>query len=194
MNRIYLIRHGEKEIFPGDPPLTEKGIEQAKKTANYLKDQKVVGIWSSPSLRTRQTAEYIATEINVPIQIDTALRERMNWDANHFASFEEFLKLWDKATEDRYFTPPVGDSSVAAGNRLGAFLSESQNDGNMVYVTHGGVISDFLLNIFSHQEIEKAIESQTSNNRRIAECSVTILESKKGKYQIVKLASTEHLL
>jgi len=44
MNTFYLIRHGEKVGEAGNSELTEKGKIQAKKTAKFLADKKVVKI------------------------------------------------------------------------------------------------------------------------------------------------------
>jgi broad specificity phosphatase PhoE len=195
MNRIYLVRHGEKESQMGDPALTSIGKEQAEKTAHYLSTHTIHGIWSSPSLRTRQTASIIAETLNVPINIDTALRERMDWHLFPSLSFDEFIDIWDTATKDRYFIPPSGDSSKQAGNRMQSFVEGSTTKYNtFLYVTHGGVISDFLRNIFSYEELKNyMVEHSSESDVAIGECSVTILEYEKGKYSLVTLASTDHL-
>jgi broad specificity phosphatase PhoE len=196
MNRIYLVRHGEKESQMGDPALTSVGKEQAEKTAHYLSTHTIHGIWSSPSLRTRQTAEIIAENLKIPIQIDTALRERMDWHLFPSLSFDKFLEIWDTSTKDRYFTPPSGDSSKQAGDRIQSFVegSTTQTSKTLLYVTHGGVISDFLRNIFPYEVLkEYMVEHSSKSDVAIGECSVTILEYEKGKYSLVTMASTEHL-
>ena len=69
INRIYFVRHGESEanaakIFTHDPnakyKLTQKGIEQAKFTADFFKKIEIDKIYSSQILRAFQTASYIA--------------------------------------------------------------------------------------------------------------------------------------
>lgn len=63
---VYLIRHGEvenpKDIFyerAAGFPLSNKGIEQAKQTARFLKNIPIEAIYSSPLLRTKMSAEII---------------------------------------------------------------------------------------------------------------------------------------
>ena len=65
--RIILVRHGEtednkKRIIQGHLPgkLSDKGIEQARKVANRLKNEKVDYIFSSDLDRAKSTAEEIA--------------------------------------------------------------------------------------------------------------------------------------
>jgi len=93
--KIYLIRHGEskaneKNLFlgHGDLDLTELGIEQAKKTAKYLKTVNADVIYSSDLLRAYNTAKQTANLINLPIVTDKGLREIDcgEWD---FVPFDE---------------------------------------------------------------------------------------------------------
>lgn len=70
---IYLVRHGEvlnpKKIIYGRLPgfkLTEKGINQIKKTAEFLKEKEINSIYSSPIQRAIQSAEIIQTAIKTP--------------------------------------------------------------------------------------------------------------------------------
>ena len=69
--KIYLLRHGEYEnplqVMPGRSdgfPLSEEGKEQARQAGQILQDKNIAYIFSSPILRTRQTAEIVAKEIN----------------------------------------------------------------------------------------------------------------------------------
>jgi len=81
-----MIRHGEPDYKPCDDrifighgrdlaPLTDKGIEQAKKVAKdpLLRGAKI--ILSSPYTRALQTAAFIASELKLDIKIEVDLRE-----------------------------------------------------------------------------------------------------------------------
>lgn len=66
--KISFIRHGNVHnpgnIFYGRLPrfrLSEKGEEDAKKAADFLRDTSLAAVFSSPLLRTRQTAAHILT-------------------------------------------------------------------------------------------------------------------------------------
>lgn len=79
---LILIRHGYSEandlaIFAGiyNTNLTERGQEQAEKTAEYLKDRKIDAIYSSDLDRAVQTATPIAQMQGLEINQRQGLRE-----------------------------------------------------------------------------------------------------------------------
>lgn len=66
---IHFVRHGDVEnprrVFYGRLPgfpLSERGLRQARAAGAVLRDRSLAAIFSSPMLRTRQTAECIAAE------------------------------------------------------------------------------------------------------------------------------------
>lgn len=82
MTTIYLVRHGEYEnpgyLFPGrlpEFPLSERGRSQVQQLGQYFVTKHISALYSSPLLRTRQTAEIIADEIGVPVVFDDRLLE-----------------------------------------------------------------------------------------------------------------------
>ena len=71
MKRVFIARHTTKERevvneYDYDTELTAQGIEKAVKMAKYLasKDPKIDLIVASPAVRTRQTAEIFAKELD----------------------------------------------------------------------------------------------------------------------------------
>jgi broad specificity phosphatase PhoE len=82
MITILLIRHGEtawnrEEIFRGraDVELNETGLRQAQLLAEYLKDEKISAIYSSPLKRALRTAEKIASHQNLKVTISHELND-----------------------------------------------------------------------------------------------------------------------
>jgi broad specificity phosphatase PhoE len=198
--RIYLIRHGDKEKMAGDPPLTSFGLKQAQATASYFAAKNIHQILASPLLRTQQTAQIIAESLNLPVVTHQQLVERANWGDHPHQSFAEFIEMWTKATNDRDWQPPVGDSSIAAGERLAGVIDQAlveRNDNeNLLLVTHGGIIADFVLNMFSVDHLN-TIKPGFSIGREnmIDECSVTLIE-KTGvnqDFNLTELGNTQHL-
>ena len=116
MTTIYLVQHGDKERLPGDPGLTQLGRSQAAATARWLQGTGLHALYSSPLRRARETAEPIGRVTNLAIQVDSRLRERVNWDGSQ--SFDAFLADWDRSTKDRDLVPGNGESSRSAGERL----------------------------------------------------------------------------
>lgn len=105
--KIYLIRHGEsqanqKDVFLGhtDLDLTEKGLQQAIKTAEYLKDIPVDAIYSSDLLRAYHTALCTARVKGLDVVKDKELREIYagDWENKSFLElfeqFKETFSLW----------------------------------------------------------------------------------------------------
>ena len=61
---IYLVRHAEKELSaenPKDPPLTLCGKQRAESLAILLKDVELDVIYSTNYIRTKETAQPVAT-------------------------------------------------------------------------------------------------------------------------------------
>lgn len=96
--RIIYVRHGKTD-FPldriycddkEDPALNADGIKQAGYAAGLLRSAKIDLICTSPSTRTRMTADAIATATGVPLQENAALKERRFgiWEGLYFNEIE----------------------------------------------------------------------------------------------------------
>jgi broad specificity phosphatase PhoE len=86
---IWIARHANRLDFvnpdwfmtaekPYDPPLSDDGMVQAKQLAKRLKGEKISQIFSSPFLRTVQTANAVAEVLDLPIKLETGLSEWLN--------------------------------------------------------------------------------------------------------------------
>jgi len=63
-----------------------------------------------------------------------------------------------------------------------------------VVVTHGGIITDFMINVFSTQQLEDLCPNFKSvQSLLIPECSITVIRYDEGKYDIDEFALTTHL-
>jgi broad specificity phosphatase PhoE len=65
---VYLIRHAEQELYLEDPPLTYAGHQRAKAWATIFRDADIKVIYTTKKVRTKQTGEAIAQELNVPLE------------------------------------------------------------------------------------------------------------------------------
>ncbi len=83
-SELLLIRHGEAEPIPPtqalhpkdvDMPLSARGRQQATLLASRLRLRGIGAIYSSPLRRTRETADALATVLELPIIEDARLRE-----------------------------------------------------------------------------------------------------------------------
>lgn len=195
--RIYLVRHGEKVKKIGDPPLSEKGNSQSKVTGKYFKGKSVDKIVSSPILRAIETSQHLASALNIVPLVDYLLKERVNWGDDPNQSFEDFLTMWKKASSERDWVPPVGDSSISSGERLKKFIKNLEDSvNNVILVTHGGIITDFLRNEFSDEVLDTSFPNfHEFLDEAILECSITTIDydPTADKFELIGLASIDHL-
>ncbi|WP_036485965.1 histidine phosphatase family protein [Myxosarcina sp. GI1] len=86
---VWIARHGNRIDFVNpewfdtaerryDPHLSEDGFIQAKELAQRLKQEKIEHIFTSPFLRTIQTANEVAQVLDLPIKIEAGLSEWHN--------------------------------------------------------------------------------------------------------------------
>lgn len=195
MLTFYFIRHGTKESFPFDPPLTELGVKQAELTAKRLKNIPFKTIIASHKLRTQQTAQIIAKHLNLPIFMDSRLQERLEWE--HGESFDKFITEWNKTDIDRNYQPKKGESSRNKGKQMKEVideLSDVHKDGNVLIVAHGGSIADLLRHIFTQENLPHKINPVSgARYMELLECSVTIIQKFGNKYKLLKLGDIVHL-
>jgi broad specificity phosphatase PhoE len=86
---VWIARHGNRLDFvhpewfntaerPYDPPLSEDGVIQAQQLGKRLMGEGIKQIFTSPFLRTIQTANYIAEILDLPIKLESGLSEWLN--------------------------------------------------------------------------------------------------------------------
>ncbi|MBU2109696.1 class I tRNA ligase family protein, partial [Patescibacteria group bacterium] len=154
INKIFLIRHAEaennvSEILSSWPEkaeyhLTEKGKEQAKKMAEFLKKENIDLIFSSPVTRTKETAEIIAKKLDIKVIFDERLRE-MDYGDLEGKAYRDFERQYPR--ESRIEKTEHG---IETGNqikeRLENFLEEinkKYSNKNIIIISHGDPIQIF---------------------------------------------------
>ena len=183
MTTIYLVQHGDKERLPGDPGLTELGRRQAEAVANWLRVTGLQAVYSSPLRRARETAEPVGYAAGLAVQVDSRLRERLNWDGTQ--SFDAFLAEWDRSTEDRDLVLGNGESSRSAGERLRLFLAGlAGGSGRVAVVSHGGLTVDLLRNLLGDDGLPARLVDDG-----VPPCAITTLDD----LHVVGIAATGHL-
>ncbi|TBL74634.1 histidine phosphatase family protein [Paenibacillus thalictri] len=194
-----LVRHAIKEKAIGDVPITPQGILQAQATAHHLRGLPITSIITSPLRRAKETALYISSTTKAAVSEDSRLRERANWGDLPEQTFEQFVAMWERCTLDPMYIPPVGDSAKQAGERLSSCLIQSAEahppESNIVVVTHGGLITDFLVHTFSEMQLNHwhpsflAVQSQL-----VPECSITTLVYDNNRFALETFALIDHLV
>lgn len=158
--RLWLLRHGETTsnrdgIFQGqlDSALTERGVEQAERTAARLALTPFRRIYSSDLARAGCTAEAIARVQGIPVSFDPNLREMhygilqgRRYDAATAILAEHGLaEAWHSGQfHTRGLAPPGGESVRMVRNRVARFLRRLNTEipvtesGDVLIVAHGG--------------------------------------------------------
>jgi broad specificity phosphatase PhoE len=198
--RLVLIRHAsstwnDERRIQGqlDPPLSERGREQAGKLAARLRGVALEGFYSSDLQRALETAAAIASEVGrdpvlVPELREVALGE---WEGlNREEITARYPEAWESwRTAPSWDVIPGGEGTHAFEGRVGAALDRllaRHHTGRVLVVTHGGVIQVALL---------RAV-GRSSNGLfpfTIQNTSLTILEGGPGRLVIGRVNDTCHL-
>lgn len=146
MKKIYMIRHCEAEGQPSDSPLTDKGLIQTIDLLDFFSDKNVDRIISSPYLRAIQSIQPLAKEIDIEIEIDSRLIERV-LSTNHLTDWFEKLRL---TFDDIGLKFEGGESSHEAMTRIVEVVEDVFNSetNHAIIVTHGNLLS-LLLKYFN---------------------------------------------
>jgi broad specificity phosphatase PhoE len=144
---FYFIRHGESEgnarrVFTGqsDSPLTERGRRQAEAVARELASVRFDKVVSSDLSRARDTAEAIAREQGVPVEIVADLRE-IDVGERTGKGFDETVGVpgW---RDDAFVAWPGGETlDQVLARSLGAIdrLARENPGKRIAVIGHGGV-------------------------------------------------------
>ena len=199
MTKLVIVRHGESLFnltrqYTGqtDVPLTEKGITQAKITAEYiLQNYKIDEVYSSDLCRAIDTARPVAEPLGLDIKTDNRLRE-INagiWQGMYFADVREKYKeeyaLYqsDRATQ----RTPGGEGLFDVQKRTLEAIDDisKTNDGKTVMIaTHNGPL----------MTISTKLQGQSLNEAKsLSNNSITEIDYENGEYTIVKLGFDGHL-
>lgn len=151
--QLLLIRHADiapryagRLVGSTNVPLEPHGFEQAETLAKLVRSKKPERCFSSPLLRSHQTAQVICQSTDLVIEVDEDLREIDfgQWEGETFgeiaAKTPEATNRWAEFPDD--FAFPGGES-------IGSFLARIRRAADrlardparvILAVTHGGVV------------------------------------------------------
>ena len=191
---LLLIRHGlpEKTInedgTPANPPLSQQGHDQARRMAAWLKDEQIDRLYSSPMQRAYQTAEPLAQQMGLGIEVCEGVAE-YDQQAQHYIPVEE-LKVLDY---ERWLTLMKGNVDSVDFTGFSTTVCQSLNElindnaGKRVAVTcHGGVINAWAAHVMGFEPRLFFNPNYTSINRFMA--------SSGGDKTVVTLNEHVHIL
>lgn len=202
---FYFVRHGKsifnsgKERYSGitDCDLTEKGIEQARATGLYFKDEKIQSIYTSPMKRAVATAEQIQSFTAAKIHTDPRLREISygEWEGLtrneiHRNRYDEYAAYEKDPVRN---LPPGGESPRQVLKQVKSFwkylclLNKNHDLSPVVIVTHNTAVR-ILLGHLSGTSLGKY------RQRKIDNCSITKISIDVEKNTIILFENyTKHL-
>ncbi|MFC1612774.1 class I tRNA ligase family protein [Patescibacteria group bacterium] len=195
--KVYFIRHGEADNnvnqtlnskTDDDINITEKGIEEIKKSANELKDKKIDIIISSDINRSVQSAEILSKELGLEIQYDKRLREVNigDWNGDLMEDHKDFINKW-RAGE--LVTYPNGENWLDAKKRIKLFYNDLLRDygnKNILLVSHGDLSVAFE-SILKSKNFLQSIKEKFSSCKKLSENNHKNAEIKIYDHKIIDL-------
>jgi len=176
--RLLIARHGQTKHnldrrYQGitDAPLNETGRAQAARLAERLAAEKIDVIYSSPLMRSTQTAELLAKANRLDIINDERLREISfgEWEGMSYDEIKArspgLLEKW--INDPAHIPPPNGETLIELAARVREAVDEFKSrhvKDTVLVVTHGGVIRTLLclslgLDLNRHMQFESATGS-----------------------------------
>ena len=167
MTRVLLIRHGQtawnrEQRWQGhaDVPLSDEGLEQAKRLASYLCDGRsgrsiapIRAVYSSDLRRAADTAEVLARALGIESRLEQSWREI---DVGRWTGYrrdeirDKFRDEWRRIADGEDLPRGGGETFAAFSSRVLAALEQVRRDHEretVAVVTHGGVIRATLLHV-----------------------------------------------
>lgn len=164
MAHFFLIRHGETDwnkqgLLQGhsDIPLNEVGKEQALRLGKELRKQNIQAIYASDLKRANETAQLIAEQNKMKIELSPHLREVHLGKAEGLPR-QDIAKtfgqeLWDnwisQDIQNFHHSFPEGESRLQALERFSKFIAQvlrkyqAPDQGPVAFVTHGLILRAF---------------------------------------------------
>jgi broad specificity phosphatase PhoE len=197
---LLLVRHGEstwnhEHRIQGqlDPPLSDEGRRQAVQLGRRLAGRAFAGFYSSDLKRASETSSLIGDAVGVTPSPMPELREIYlgEWEGLHTHELGvRFPEAWASWTEEPdWDLVPGGEGSVAFEARVGAVMDslfERHQQGDVLVVTHGGVIQVAL-----HHVVGRS--SRGIFQFRIQNASISVIETRNGRLVVSGVNDVGHL-
>lgn len=198
--RLFLVRHAssvwnDQRRIQGqlDPPLSEKGREQASRLAERFRGCRFAAFYSSDLRRAVETARSLSEAIEAEPQVTAELREvgLGEWEGltreDILVRYPDEWQRW--VSEPSWDIVPGGEGADVFEARVAAFLDRLTarfSSGDVLLVTHGGVIQVAILRLLrrrSHGLFPFLIQNTSLN----------VLEGEPGRMVVSRVNDTCHL-
>jgi probable phosphoglycerate mutase len=168
-------------------------VAEASALAERLAGRSLAGFYCSDLARSRWTAELIAPAVGMEPVLEPGLREigLGEWEGKTrdelMAEFPERWARWE--AEPSWDLVPGGEGAQPFQDRVTATLDALQGrhpQGDVLCVTHGGVIHVALLNVVGRS-------SRGLFPFLIQNCSLTVLQCRRDRMVVASVNDTCHL-
>lgn len=191
--KFIFIRHGkDDDRYRGgwsNLDLIDEGYEEASRLSSYLLKEKnnlnIKKIVASDLKRTVTTANIINEKLNLPMELDSSLREINNGDLAGMLNDDVLIKypglFFNSLEMDEKY--PNGESPIDFFNRIKTWFYKAvdlykDDDGSIIFVTHGGVINIIYYIVKNLNWTNKEKFFKVSN------CSIHILDLSKMEFEL----------
>ena len=152
MALVILVRHGQTDenisgriSGQGPVPINARGQEQARLAAEVLAPLWITHIFSSPLVRARQTAEFLAGRLQQPIEDISDLREvgYGDWEGKTFGEMRNHPVAHQVFNDPIKAIFPNGESLLEVqqrGVRVIEWLRQTYPQDIVAVISHGDVI------------------------------------------------------
>ncbi len=200
--RLILVRHGEsvwnhegRVQGIADPPLSERGREQARLVAKRLaREFRPAAVYSSALQRATETGRIIAARLGLPLNVDARLNEydigalTGLTDAEVAAQYPEIYGKWEM---DAQWVPIPGEEGLyrfldRITRAMQEIVAAHRGDAEVVVVTHGGVMALYLGDLIG-------LNPRQRMPWRFDNASISIVEPEGARPRIVRLNDVGHL-
>lgn len=158
MRKIYIIRHCKpmqaemgKCISQLDLPLSAVGLEQAEILTEWVENNPITSIYTSPLRRCVETSSFVARGGKVTVLSELTEVSVGEWEG---LTFSEIKEKWPAEYELRGLhigttAPPGGESFEAGGARFDGAVRRilEKSEGDILIVSHVGVLRGWLCKI-----------------------------------------------
>lgn len=161
MTQIFFARHGETEWNvlrrvqgSTDTALNGNGLRQAIDLGDALKHQGITHIYTSKMRRARQTAEIVARNLDVPVEVRDGLHELnlVDWEGHTWYQIE---RKWPRrfaewSRSKRRTRPPHGETYEELLYRFIRAVTRIAREaqGNALIVTHSACMLSFQAELY----------------------------------------------
>ncbi|NOZ20927.1 MAG: histidine phosphatase family protein [Planctomycetes bacterium] len=199
MATLILIRHGETDwnrdkIFRGraDIPLGDRGLKQAERVGEALKDRALEAVYTGPLQRCVQTATPIAARRQITLATLDAVTDidYGDWQGEPETvvreEYPDLFRQWETTPEGVTFPNGEGLEDVRKRSLPAILDVAARHDGEVAVVSHRVVLKVVILGLLG-----LGVEKFWSV--RLDTCSLTLFDISKHRTILARLNDVSHL-